>query len=541
MTKSNKSSFLKGASILVAAGIIIKIIGAAFKLPLGNKLGGVGMSYFTAPYPLYNFLIVVSTAGIATAVARLIAEKETENDYNGIIHIVKVMIKPVITISIIIFLILSLLSIPISNVIKIPNSRYAFFAISPALLFVPIMSVYRGYFQGIQRMEGFAITQILEQLFRVIVGLSLAFYLYKYGLKFSAAGATFGATAGSIVGVITSLVMYKIITKKKFKGFEYKNIYTKEEDRKVIKSVFLIAMPMTLGAAIVPIMNSVDVFLVNNRLIYAGVENAEKLYGILTGFTVTIVNFPQIITASLQISLVPAITQLYTKYIKDKTDINKIKLSITVNAGLKVAYIFGLASAIGLFVLSDQIMNLLFPSQPLDALKAAEILRYFAWDLIFLALYQASTAVLYSIKKQHIPPINLAIGLLVKVVLTYTLVASDKFLVNGAAVATVGAFLTASILNIIVLKKEKYLDIKILKIIIRPTISAVIMGVFVKYSFDFFNQIIKLSSNKSTLITILLAIIVYFITLILTKSLTKNEIEMIPKLNKVKFIKRLIK
>ena len=525
-----KNSFIKGATILGLAGIFIKILGAAFKLPLFNWIGAEGSSYFMAPYPIYNWLLVVSTAGIPTAIARLIAEKETEGDTHGIFRIVSSIIKPIALISVVIFGILFFGAKPISAWVELPEAEIAFKTIAPALLFVPMMSVFRGFFQGIQKMQGFAITQIVEQMARVTVGLGLAYFIWfnmKGGPANAAAGATFGASAGAFVGFIVSYSIYKYIKRKTYaETLKLPNHHKVDETWDIIKQVLVISIPITIGASIMPTMNSVDLMLVVRRLNDIGVENAKDLYGILTGFAVTIVNFPQILTASLQISLVPAVTQLFVIYKKSDSEEDRLHLSNTINAGIKTALIIGVPCAIGLVTLAEPVMLLLFSSQPESAIIGGEILKVLGWDLIFLAVYQATTGILQGIKMQMKPALNLGIGMLFKVVLTYVLVGNSNFGITGAAISTVVAFGIASGLNVWTLMRQSYLDINIIKLGIKPIISGLIMGAFVLVAYAPLAGM--LGGKLATLVTITIAAVIYGVLIIVTKTLSHEEYEMLP-------------
>lgn len=533
---SKKQSFLKGATILGAAGILIKVLGAAFKIPLVNWIGDEGSSYFMAPYPIYNWLLVVSTAGIPTAIARLIAEKETMGDTHGIFRIVQAIFKPMIIVSVLIFSILFFGAETISNLVKIPESKYAFMTLAPALLFVPAMSIFRGFFQGIQELQGFAITQLFEQLIRVIVGLGLAYLVFNVlnkNVEYAAAAATFGASAGALAGFGISFFMYRYMKKKHYHDIlKLPSEHPVEDAWTIIKQVLIISIPITIGASIMPTMNSIDLMLVVRRLEDIGVENAKGLYGILTAFAVTVVNFPQILTASLQISLVPAITQFFVVYQKDASEEHRLQLSKTVNAGLKAALIIGIPCAVGLSVLSEPVMLLLYGNQPESAIVAGDILKILAWDLIFLAIYQATTGILQGIKKQMLPAINLAVGMIFKVVLTFILVGHPMFGIKGAAISTIAAFAVASLLNVYSLMKCDYLNVNLIKLAIKPLISGGVMGVFVWGTFSPLSDV--LGGKLATLVVILLAAILYAFMIIMTKALDHDEYDMLPGGSKIK-------
>lgn len=522
-----KQSFVKGATILGATGILIKILGAAFKLPLGNLIGTTGMSYFLAPYTIYSYLLVISTAGIPTAIARLIAEKETHGDVHGAFKILDAILKPMFVVSVIIFSILFFGADAISIMVGIPESRYAFKTIAPALLFVPTMSIFRGFFQGIQRMDAFAITQIIEQLCRVIIGLALSFYLFKFSLEYAAAGASFGAAAGSMAGLIASVIIYKHFKNKYFleKLNQTPKIAT-DSNRKIIKQILIVAVPITIGASIMPTMDIIDLFLVVKRLNDAGFSNSVDLYGILTGFVVTVVNFPQILIVSIQISLVPTITKLFVCYEDTKTETDRMALSKTVNTGMKISLIIGISCAVGLVSLAEPIMLLLYFRQAESAIFAAQILSVLAWNLVFLSVYQVTTAILQGLKKQVLPVINLAVGMVLKIVLTYILVGEASVGINGAAFSSIAAFAVAASLNVFAIYRIQFLEISIFKLAIKPLVSATVMGIFVKLAYSPLSVI--MGAKIATLATIIMAVIIYVFMIFASKTLSEEELKMLP-------------
>lgn len=524
---AKKQSFVKGATILGATGILIKILGAVFKLPLGNLIGTIGMSYYSASYTIYSYLLVVSTAGIPTAIAGLIVEKETQDDVHGIFRVVDTIIKPMIFISVIMFLLLFFGADVISDIVGIPESKYAFKAIAPALLFVPTISILRGFFQGIQRMDAFAVTQIIEQLCRVSIGLILGFYFFKTSLELAAAAASFGAVAGSIAGLITSILILKKIKKKYYlKKLNLSPKRPKDSSLKILKRFLIVAIPITIGATIMPTMDIIDLFLVVKRLNDGGFSNSIELYGILTGFVVTVVNFPQILITSIQISLFPAISKLFVTYKEDKTDENKMALSKTVNTGMKISLIIGISCAIGLVSLSEPIMLLLYFRQPESAILAARILSVLAWNLIFLSMYQVTTTILQGIRKQVLPVINLFIGMILKIILTYTLVGNPSIGINGAAFSSIAAFAAAAFLNIYAIYRIRYVQINIIKLTVKPLISSIVMGIFVKMIFSPLSIII--GAKSATLATIIIAIFIFIFMIFATKTLNEEELRMLP-------------
>jgi stage V sporulation protein B len=257
---------------------------------------------------------------------------------------------------------------------------------------------------------------------------------------------------------------------------------------------------------------------------YSEIE-ATDLYGQLSGTAQTFINFPQVFSIAIAMSLVPTITESFTK------GENKM-LNMTANLGMRTALLIGLPSAIGLFVLAEPIIVLFYPA--LGSAKHASVgylLAILAISVIFLTIVQSLTAILQAVEKQKIPVKNLAIGALVKVILTYILVGIKSLNVAGAAYSTIAAYFTAAVLNYLDLKKKTNIDIKLRNIVPRPLAASLIMGIIVFAVYFIFNPI--LGVKITALFSIALGIFVYVIALPLTKAITKKDLELLPKGDKI--------
>ncbi len=518
----SKNSFLKGAAVLGVAGILVKVLGAFYRIPLVNMIGDEGMGYYQTSYPLYNLLFSISTAGFPVAVAKLVAEKRAIGDYRGSQKVFKIaflglIIGGILTSSFIFFGANSIV-----NKIGNSNAYYAMIALTPALFFVPIMSAFRGYFQGRQDMVPTALSQIVEQLFRVVVGLFLAYSLLDEGLPQAAGGASFGASAGAIAGTILILIIYLIKRKNINKELDKDSECTDEKTVIIIKNILSIAIPITVGACIVPLINTIDVAIVMRRLQSIGYTETEAsgLYGQLAGMAQTLINFPQVFSIAIAMSLVPAISEVYAR--KNFDGIKKITQS-----GVRVTLFIGLPSALGLYILSTPIIKLLYFSRPLaEQESAGSILSILAFSVLFLTLVQSLTAILQGLGKPIIPVKNLVIGAIFKIFLTYILTGIPSINVKGAAISTIAAYLVASILNFIAVKRYTKTHFDILSVFVKPIISVILMTLTAFYSFNYLSNII--SQKISTVLAILMAAVVYGFALLITGSITLKDFELLP-------------
>ena len=530
------SKFLKGAAILGISGVFVKVIGAVFRIPLTNWIGDEGMSFYGCAYPIYSFFLVISTAGIPVAISKMVAERITVRNYGGAHKVFKVSLKLLTALGIISFLLCYLgADIIAGDMQNNPEAASSIRAIAPALLFVPIMSAFRGYFQGRQNMNPTAISELTEQTFRAAVGLSLAFSFLTAGLPEAAAGATFGASAGSFAGMSVIAVIYllnrKVIHLKIRRG---KNDYENSKD--ILKKILIIAVPITIGAAIMPIMSTIDSIVVMGRLEATGWthEQAQSLYGQLSGYCGSLIGLPQIFTQAMAVSLVPAISAAFLKGGREELQDN-IKL------GLRATLLTGFPCAVGLFVLAEPILLLLFASRPAEATAAAPTLMVMAVGVVFLSTVQTLTGALQGVGRQSIPVRNLAIGAVFKLLVTYVCVGIPALNVKGAAMGTIAAYLVATLLDFAAVKKytKTRFDFKLTYLI--PCAASILMGAAAFAAYKFLFMVLE-SNTISTLLAIMIAVPVYGVLILLMRGITKEEIARLPKGDKlVRLLHKLLR
>lgn len=522
----SNNNFLKGAAILSIAGAIVKILGAFYRIPLNNILGSEGIGYYQTAYPLYVLLLTISTAGFPVAIAKLVSEKRAIGNHKGAHKVFRVAFLGMAMAGLLTAIFVAVGARKIVYRWGNEDAYYSLIALVPALFFVPIMSAFRGYFQGRQNMTPTALSQISEQFFRVIIGLALTYYLLDMGLPIAAGGASFGGSIGAFAGALTMFIMFLL---KRPEVQKELSISVGEEDRveTIIKDLLIIAIPITIGAAIVPIMNSIDAFLVFRRLSNIGFSKKEAnvLFGQLTGHAQTLINLPLIFSTALSMSLVPTISMANTR--KNYGEIRE-----TTSSSIRITLLIGLPAALGLFILAEPIIGLLYYKlSPEEILNTSEILAILSFGIIFLTLVQSLTAILQGLGKPMVPVINLALGAGAKVVLTYILTGIRTINVKGAAISTVVTYLIAALLDLIAVKKYTRLKLDIKETILKPLLSSIGMAIVAKISYLNF---ISIFGNKlATIMAIILAGIVYFILLFVTGSITYEDFMLLSQDGKV--------
>ena len=501
MEKKKTSKFFKNTFILVLAGIVVKIIGAVYRIPITNIIMDTGIGYYQAAYPVYLILLTISTAGLPVAVAKLVSENYALGRIKAAHKVFVESTKLMFALGIISALFVYVFSHQIVGFLQNENSWYSLVALIPALVFSPLMSSFRGFYQGKDNMVPTAISQVIEQLFKLIFGLILTKYaLNMYGVAV-AAGA---AQSGGSIGAFFKYKDYKNEKQLDQSGFMY-------SDSEVIKNILSIAVPITIGASINPIMDFIDTKLVFMRLTDIGyaISEANDMFGWLKGMATTLINMPQAVSIALSMSIVPLVSACMVKKDFDK-------MHQTIYSGLKFTCLFAFPCTLGFIALSKPIISLIYYNNSPEAIEGtAELLSILSVSLICLCMIQILTAILQAVGRPEKPVKNLFIGSLAKVVLTYVLTGISFFNVKGAAISTNIAFLLAMVLNYIDL--ERILDKKynLLSYALKILAVSIIMALAVRLSYEVLS--IKFSLLISTSLSILLGIIVYGALVLLLK------------------------
>lgn len=522
MGEGQQKSFIKGAAILTTAGLIAKVMGFVYRVVLTRLIDAEGMGLYQMAYPVYTILLVISRSGIPVSLAKLISARLALDERRAAFKIFKVGRQMGLIVGIIFSVVMVLLAKPLILLLKWdPRVYYAILALSPAVFFVSLMATYRGFFQGLQDMKPTAVSQVIEQLVRMVTMIALVYFLVPYGIAISAAGATFGAVTGSMTGLLVLLYIYY---KRRKNIWKYVNegSLNNIDNWKIVKEITTLGIPITIGALVQPLMTLVDTIIVPQRLQVAGyaVEKTTALFGELAAVAMTLVNFPTIITVSLAASLVPSISEAFAL----KKD-NLIKYR--TQTGLRLAILIGLPSSMGLYILAKPLTTVIFAVP--DAVSS---LRIVAWGVLFIALQQTSSAILQGIGETGIPARNLLLGALVNGIINYTLTAQPQFGIKGAAFGTTTGFAVAAFLNIIYVKKYTKVRFKFKEFIFKPVLAVILMGIVVSQGFSvlnlFLSRFTKYGYSLAMFLIVIMAVFIYGIILLLLNEIKYSDLVMIP-------------
>ncbi|WP_343345767.1 polysaccharide biosynthesis protein [Terrisporobacter petrolearius] len=530
---AQKESFLKGALILGMAGIIVKIMGAFFRIPLGNIIGSTGLGYYQAVYPVYTLFLTLATAGFPTALAKLVSEQRAVGDFGGANKTFKISYTVLFITGLISFSFFFFGADFISTVLlKNSGSYAALIAISPALLFVPLMSSYRGYFQGRREMSKIAVSQIIEQFFRVVLGLLLAYMLMKnFGEQMGAAGGVLGAAIGGFASAVFLIYIYLKGSKSRKAEIAQSKHIKLESTGTILKRLLYVAIPISIGACVMPLVNMVDSVIVVRRLTETGfnIKQANSLLGQLSGMAISTVNLLVVIDQAIGMSLVPSISEAYA--LKQMKRVRK-----EAKTGLKTILLVTLPATFGFAALAGPIMKLLYPAEPATL---GTMLFVVSPCAVFLGLIYAQNGILQGMGKPMMPVIALAIGMVFKVVISYVLTGIPSINIIGSGVGTLAAYAVASIIEFIYIKKHLKLRLSPKEFIIKPMITVITMYVVVKLSYGI--MVGFLGNSLSTLVSIAIGGVVYGLVLLGIGGIRKEEILTMPKGEKIYSILRKLK
>ena len=533
--KTKKEGFMQGVITLMFSQVLIKILGLVYTLYLTNRdgFGDKGNGICASGYQIYALLLTISSIGVPSAISKLVSERVAVGDNKGAHRIFKIAFATFAIIGLVGSLLLFFGANVIANQwLQIPDAEMTLVALSPAIFFVTVASVMRGYFNGRQKISVGATSQTLEQVFKTlltIIVVEVVAILSNVSTEWMAAGANLATTLATFLGFSYLFLYYR--SERKEVATEIKNTvnYKYERVSTIIKRILLVSIPITLTAIMSSINKNVDSFtVVRNLRAFMPEDQATALYGILGGKVDTLTSLPLAINVAFATALVPAISAAKAKG-DNKTITEKTSFS------LLVSMLIGLPCTVGMFIFAQPILNLLFP----NANDGALILQISALTIIFTILDQTINGALQGFGKLMIPTISLATGVFVKFIFNITLIKIPSIGVYGAAWGSVACHLVAFTIAFTLLRKNIKLNLTFSKFVVKPIIATVIMGICSYFTYLVLKGIII--ERLATIVAILVAVIIYVLSVVILKIFTKEELKMMPAGDKIVKILEKIK
>lgn len=533
MNKS-QDKFMQGIFALMLSQVVIKVLGLVYSVYLTNKrgFGDEGNAIYMSGYQIYALLLAISSIGIPNAISKLVSEKIAIRDYKGADRIFKIAIT---LFSIIGFSCTSILFFGAEKIardfIQIPESVNTLKALSPAIFFVSVSAVIRGYCNGKNSIQVTANSQTLEQASKTIFTIflvELVSVLSCYNTKLMATVANLATTIATIISFIYIFSKTKQIRKKELFNINRK-YFEKERIKTIIKKIFSVSIPMSISSLLSTINKNIDSITVVRILKKVLGENKARMkYGILSTKVDLLITMPMAFNIAFSTALVPEIASSLIK--NDFENINKrLKFSILTTI------LIGLPCTVGIFFYSRQILNLLFP----NANSGAECLKFSSIIIIFGVLTQTINGALQGLGKNKIPAIALFYGVIIKFICNILFIPIEGICEKGAVIGNILCHVVTFCIVYNVLTETIELNFKLHKIIKKPIIITIIM---ISISFGVYNELIYLGFYEyiSTIIGIIIAVIVYILLIFIFKVFSKDEIFMLPKGEKIyNFLKKI--
>ena len=512
--------------------VIIKILGLIYSMYLTNRegFGDNGNAIYMGGYQIYALLLTLSSIGVPNAISKLIAERIARGDKKGADRVFKIAFVTFAIIGFIGTLILFLGARVISTYwLAIPECEYTLIALSPAIFFVSISSVVRGYFNGIQKISNTAKSQTFEQIFKTtltILFVEIVAIFVSENTAIMAAGANLATTFATFLSFTYIFALCQKNRKLEKEEILKSNISTEKESAKsIVKQILAVSIPMSVSSLLSSINKNIDSATVVRILKpILGETVAKARYGILSSKVDILTSMPLAFNIAFATALVPAISSARVK--NDTKTINK-RLSFS----LLVTILIGLPCTIGMYLYANQILSLLFP----NASDGGTLLAISAFTIIFTVLAQTINGALQGLGKVKVPAIALGCGVLVKLITNILLIPVAGIYENGAAIGSVLCHIVSFTIVYNVLKSTVKLEFSIFKMMLKPIIATIVMSI-VSYSLYMFVLNIGIIESLATVIGILSAVVVYGIMVIILKILSKEDILSLPKGEKIYII-----
>lgn len=505
-----KQGAFHGAVILTVAGIIVKGLGALFKIPLGALLGPEGNGIFSIAYNLYAFLFVVATAGLPVATSKTVAELRARGE--DATYILKKAAVPFATLGAVFSVALFLTAPYLSDLMGATGARYAISAIAPAIFFVSVSALLRGFFQGHENMMPTAISEVIEAGAKLFFGILCAYILMKSGKGVSiiAAGATLGVSIGALFSAL-----FLTIRKRCFK-----NAGGSKPQSGMVKRLVKTAVPITLGASITSLSNLIDSGLIMNILGRLGYSSDRALWAFgAYNYSTTVFNLPGFLVTTLGISLIPTVTasRVMGKF---------RETSAISNASLKMSAAISGGAAGGMMALATPIIAILYGNVGENAIElAGNLLKILSFAVPTLAISSLCASVLQALGDVKKPMYAMAIGACVKVFFNFLLIGIPGINIYGAAVSTVLSYGVTCALNMLALKKKRSLDLSVSRILLAPIICTGVTALGTKFAFSAFST--QIGHKLALFPAIMCGILLWGACVMLFKIVTKVDIKLL--------------
>lgn len=523
---SKKQNFLQGAALLTIATAVVKIIGALYKIPLKMVIGDQGFGYFSSAYQIYSVLLMISTAGLPVAMSRLISQASALGNYRQVRRVYSVARGIFLGLGVVSTALMMVFCRELAKFLNQPNAWAAVLFLGPCALLMGFISTYRGFFQGQGDMAPTSISQVLEAVFKLVIGLAAAVLILQYtkSVPLAAGGAILGVTVSCLVSAF-----YLYGKTRKAYGVLPQGADTPLGWGATAKSLLAIAVPITVGSAGLQLLTVVETRLYMGQLLTANQmtqEAADTVKGIYD-MAMTIFNMPCAFIVPIAISVLPAITASLTLN-------NHTEVKATEESAARITGLICLPCSVGLCILAKPVMALLggYTGEKLET--AAGLMALLAAGIFFYGIIQYTNAVMQAHGYAHVPVVNMLVSGVVKLAVVYILVGNPAIGILGAPLGGTLCYLCIAVLNLIAIYKLVPQRPKLVSNFLRPAVAAAVMGAVVYGSYWGLENVLHVESRTLLCgIPILVGVAVYAVAAVYLRAITREDCKLLPKGDKI--------
>lgn len=576
MAERKKQSLLTGAGVLAIATVAVKLIGALYKIPLTNLITTEGFGYFSGAYAVYNPLYAISMAGLPVAVAKMVSQNVELGKIKDAQLVFKVARKLFFIVGLFGTVLLTAIAVPYSHLVKSPLNYISIIAVAPCILFCCMMSSFRGYYEGLNNMTPTGVSQVIEAIVKLTFGLAATYLCFNSWIKsyhekavdgvatvfgievhneaealsaiypYAAAVAILGVTLGSMFGLLYLFIRYK----RKGFGFTREEIVNSplpESESSIRKSLIKIAAPVALSSVILNVSNIIDDTTIRNRLAFAlesGESIIKEMFGAslaaaqtldegivnyLYGAHASVLNIKNLvptITLTLGISAIPVLSRAWATK-------NKLGIKSAIESVLRVAMMIALPAGFGIAALAKPILTLFYPNLLHAVPIETPMLVLYGLGTFLFAIVSPITNMLQAVGRTDIPLRTVALGSAVKIILNFILVGNPEINIFGAPVSTTVCYVLMLSINLTSLLKVTGVKINFVSVFVKPLVAGAACGVTAYGAYFLFDSKLALGNTVSTAGAIVCGAGIYAILMLLIKGIAKDDLEMLPKGEKI--------
>ena len=610
---SKPNTFFGGAAILAVGILVVKLIGMFYKIPLLNIIGEQGSADFNNAYNIYSVLLTISTAGLPVAVSKLVSEADALGRRNQVRRTFRLALALFLILGVLSFLVMFFGSEQLAGLMNDSMAAPGIRALAPAVICVGCLSAFRGYAQGHGNMTPTAVSQIIEALCKLTVGLGLAYWLVGHGADAShaAAGAITGVTVGTIVALAYMLMNFLITRSQEPQLADDRP----DEPATILKHLLMIAVPITISSSMVGIVTVIDTSLVQGQLQRALLENQDtwNLYGNFVDFTsleealsawqaalpdgstvsmslldqyaaqaealrdqqsaltdlqsaslelhaalenisrtlygnysgaLNIYNLPTSLMAAVTAAVIPAVSGALAR--RDRRGAGRI-----TGSALRISALAACPMAVGLFVLGEPIMALIFPN--LNPQLAGPLLSTLGLATLFVCMMLVCNSVLQAHGFVSLPVIIMVAGGVVKIITNYNVVIQPTIGIYGAPMGNILCFALCMTLDLVVMSRVLPRRPRYIQVFVKPLAASALMGLGAWAVYGLMSKLFEATgifmsadpvthevlglsrtgNAAATLLAILVAVVIYGVLVIALRAITKDDLMLMPKGEKI--------